>query len=141
MDVVNYVHYNRFGTAVDLLKKESPDAFDSILKRLRDRATSAEEMSRISELKDLRNLRPCVDANSMLRIHGGPENAELPLDIRHPLILPIKHAWTRLIVLRGGSRWAFLYFNANARTVLDNTGRQKKFLSGCLRSFNCFYLI
>ena len=49
MDIVNYVQYNRFGAAVDLLKKESPDAFDPIFKRLSDRATIAEEMSRISE--------------------------------------------------------------------------------------------
>ena len=32
IDVVNYVQHNRFGAAVDLLKKESPDAFHSILK-------------------------------------------------------------------------------------------------------------
>ena len=35
----------------------------------------------------------------MLRIDGRLENAELPLDTRHPLILPSKHALTRLIVL------------------------------------------
>ena len=50
-DIVNYVQYNRFGAAVDMFKKESPDAFDSTLKRLSDRATSAEEMNRISKLK------------------------------------------------------------------------------------------
>ena len=38
MDIVNYVQHNRFGAAVDLLKKESPDAFDPIFKRLCDRA-------------------------------------------------------------------------------------------------------
>ena len=58
MDIVNYVGYNRFGAAVDLLKKESPDAFVSILKSLSDRATSAEEISRIAELKSLPNLWP-----------------------------------------------------------------------------------
>ena len=51
MDVVNYVQYNRFETAVDLLKNESPDAFDSIWKRIGDRATSAQKMSRIAEPK------------------------------------------------------------------------------------------
>ena len=51
MDVVNYVQYNRFATAVDLLKNKFPDAFDTILKKLSDRATSTEEMSRIAELK------------------------------------------------------------------------------------------
>ena len=42
MNIVNYVQYNRFGAAVDLLEKGSPGAFDSILKTLNDRATSAE---------------------------------------------------------------------------------------------------
>ena len=56
-------------------------------------------MSRIAELKSLRYLRPCVDANSMLRIDGRLESAELPFNIKHPLILPSKHALTRLIVL------------------------------------------
>ena len=87
------------GPLLICLKKESPDAFNSILKRSSDRATSAEEMDRIFELKSLRNLRLCVDANSMLRIDGRLENAELPLDTRHLLILPRKHALTRLIVL------------------------------------------
>ena len=82
-----------------MLTKESPDAFDSILKRLSDRATSAEETSRISELESLCNLGPCVEVNSMLRIGGRLKNAELPLDTRHPLIFPSEHALTRLIVL------------------------------------------
>ena len=99
MDIVNYVQYNRFGATVDLFKRESPDAFDSLLKRLSDRATNAEEMSRIAELKSLRNLRLCIDANSMLRIDGRLENAKLPLDTRRLLILPSKHTLTRLIVL------------------------------------------
>ena len=88
LDIVNYVQYNRFGAAVYFHKKESPNAPDSILKGLSDKANSAEEMSRIAALKGLRNLRPCVDANSLPRIDGRLENAELPLDTRHPLILP-----------------------------------------------------
>ena len=100
MDQINYVQYHRFGTAVDLLKKESPDALDSILKRFSDRTTSAEEMSSIAELKSLRNLYLCVDPNSMLRISGRLENAELPLDTKHPPVLPSEHTPTRLIVLR-----------------------------------------
>ena len=86
------MQYDRFGAAVGLLKKGSPHAIDSILKRSSDRATSAEEMSLIAELKSLRNLLPCVDANSMLKIYGRLENAELPFDTRHPLALPSKHA-------------------------------------------------
>ena len=35
----------------------------------------------------------------MFRVEGRLENAELPIDIKHPLILPGRHALTRLIVL------------------------------------------
>jgi len=35
----------------------------------------------------------------MLRVDGRLENAELPVDSKHPLILPGRHALTRLIVL------------------------------------------
>ena len=37
-------------------------------------------MSRIAEMKTLRNLRPCVDADSFVRVEGRLENADLPLD-------------------------------------------------------------
>jgi len=40
-----------------------------------------------------------VDANSLLRIEGRLENEELPVEIKHPLILPSKHELTQLIVL------------------------------------------
>ena len=44
-------------------------------------------------------MRPSVDSNSMLKIDGRLENAELPLDTKHPLIFPSKHALIRLVVL------------------------------------------
>ena len=99
LDTVRYVQAQRFGAAVEMLKMDSSDAFDSILKKLNDRADNAEDMWRISELKTLRRLRPCVDADSMLRIDGRLENADLPVDAKHPLILPGRHALTRLIIL------------------------------------------
>ena len=99
LDTVRYVQAQRFGAAVEMLKMDSSDAFDSILKKLNDRADNAEDMRRISELKTLRRLRPCVDADSMLRIDGRLENADLPVDAKHPLILPGRHALTRLIIL------------------------------------------
>ena len=56
-------------------------------------------MRQVSELRTLRNLRPCVDRDLLLRIEGRLENADLPLDTKHPIILPSRHALTRLIVL------------------------------------------
>ena len=70
-----------------------------MLKKLQSNVNSAEQRRKINELKTLRNLRPCVDAEFMLRVEGRLENAELPIDTRHPFILPSRHALTRLIIL------------------------------------------
>ena len=35
----------------------------------------------------------------LLRVDGRLENAEHPTDTKHPLILPGRHPWTRLIIL------------------------------------------
>ena len=94
LDLIKYVQYKRFGTAVELLRVNSAVAFDSIIKKLSDRVSNTEDMRLISELKTLRNLRPCVDDDSMLRVDGRLENAELPVETKHPLIFPSKHPLT-----------------------------------------------
>ena len=58
-----------------------------------------EHVRRVAELKTLRNLRPCVDNNLMLRVEGRLENADFPTDTKHPLIRPSRHPLTRLIIL------------------------------------------
>ena len=82
-----------------LLKKEIPDAFEAIVKRLSDKATNTTEMNLILQVKSLRNLRPCVDSNSMFRVEGRLENSELQIDVKHQLILPGNHPLTWLVVL------------------------------------------
>ena len=99
LDVVKYVQSNYFGAAVDCLKNNFPDKFDSFLKCMSKKTVDVDDLRRISELKTLRPLRPCIDAGSILRVEGRLENAELPLDAKHPIILPSPHALTRLIAL------------------------------------------
>ena len=99
LTVIRYVQHRCFGAAVKLLKRNSPDASESILKKSSDSANSADDLKRISELKTLRSLRPCVDADLALRVDGRLENAELPSDAIHRLILPSRHAFTKLIIL------------------------------------------
>ena len=96
---VKYVQGRCFGAAVDSLRRGSPDGFDAILRRLNEKRCDLESTRRINELKTLRNLRPCVGQDSLFRIDGRLENAELPIDAKHPIILPGRHALTRLIVL------------------------------------------
>ena len=98
VNIVKYVQFQRFGAAVKLLRKESPDEFESILKRLGSNTNDPESKPRLNKLKTLRNLRPYVDLDNCLRIEGGLENADLPLDSKHPLILPGRHPLTGLIV-------------------------------------------
>ena len=98
-DAVRHVQSRRFGPAVEMLKTDSSDAFDSILKKLNEKAVNAEDIKRSSELKTLRRLPPCVDTASMLCVDGRLQNAELPEDAKHPLILPRRHTLTKLIIL------------------------------------------
>ena len=62
VDIITYVQSLYFGAAVKLLQEKSPDAFELILKKLSEKAVSAEDFRRIAELKTLRRLRPCVDS-------------------------------------------------------------------------------
>ena len=96
--MIKYVQWRCFGPVIDSLRRGSPDDFDSILLRLKKRGDSENER-RINELKSLRNLRPCIGSDLLLRVEGRLEKAELPIDTKHPIILPGRHALTRLIVL------------------------------------------
>ena len=93
---VKYVQGRCLGTAVDSLHKGTPDEFDAILRRLNEKRCDPESTRRINKLKMLKNLRPCIGLDSLFCADWRLENAELPTDAKHPLILPGRHA---LIVL------------------------------------------
>ena len=78
--IVKYVQFRCFGAAVELLSKESPDEFDSIIKRLYSNAKDPDSSRQLNELKTLRNLRPCVGLDNLLRVEGRLENASFPGD-------------------------------------------------------------
>ena len=99
MKVVKYVQARRFGDVIRPLSQGSPDDFEAVLKRLSQGVATPDNTRRVNELKTLRNLRPCVGPDSLLRVDGRLENAELPIDTKHPIILPARHPLTRLIVL------------------------------------------
>ena len=66
--IVKYVQFRCFGAAVKLLSKESPDEFDSIIKRLYSNAKDPDSSRRLNELKTLRSLRPFVGSDNLLRL-------------------------------------------------------------------------
>ena len=99
LKIVQYVQLKNFGSVIEPLRRGSPDDFDAILRSMNDKRKNSDDLRRINELKTLRNLRPCVGADSLLRVEGRLENSELPIDSKHPIILPGRHPLTRLIVL------------------------------------------
>ena len=122
---------------IELLRQRSSDAFVSILKKLTDNAMNSDDLRRISELKSLRDLRPCVDDRQMLRVDGRLENSELPVDSKHPLILPGSHALTRLIVLNehvlaGHAGPSYVLMKTRQRFwIIRGISCVKRYLSDC----------
>ena len=97
--LLRYVQNECFGSAVEFLKENSPDEFDTLLRKLSAKTNNVIEMHFLNELKTLRKLRPCVGPDLILRVEGRLDNASLPVDTKHPIILPGRHALTRLVVL------------------------------------------
>ena len=96
---MQYVQLKTFGSVIEPLRRGSPDDFDAILGSMNSKRKNSNDSHRINKLKTLRNLRPCVGADSLLRVEGHLENSELPIDSKYPIILPSRHTLTRLIVL------------------------------------------
>ena len=99
VEAIGYVQRQCFGPALEVLDNGSADDFEIFIKRLRNLAVNSEQTRQVNELKTLRNLRPCLGPDSILRVEGRLENADLPTDTKHPIILPSRHALTRLVVL------------------------------------------
>ena len=97
--LLRYVQNECFGSAVEFLKENSPDEFDTLLRKLSAKTNNVIEMHFLNELKTLRKLRPCIGPDLILRVEGRLDDASLPVDTKHPIILPGRHALTRLIVL------------------------------------------
>ena len=99
MDVVKFVQRTHFGAAIKLLQEKFSDAYDVILKRLGNSSSYLEHLRRVSALKTMQNLRPCVDNDLILHVEGRLENANLPTNNKHPLILSSRQPLTRIIIL------------------------------------------
>ena len=82
-----------------MLNNCSADDFEIFIKRLRNLAVNSEQTRQVNEFKILRNLRPCLGPDLILGGEGRRENADLPIDTKHPIILPSRHVLTRLVVL------------------------------------------
>ena len=99
VEAIGYVQRRCFGPALEVLNNGSADDFKIFIKCLRNLAVNSEHTRQVNELKKLRNLRPCLGQDSILRVEGRLENTDLPTDTKHPIILPSRHALTHLVVL------------------------------------------
>ena len=94
-------------------------------------------MHHVRELKTLCNLRPCVGPDSMLGVEGSLEDASLPVDTKHPHLLPGRHALTRLIVLseHSNARHAGLSYTLMQTRqqfwIIHGISSVKRYLSDC----------
>ncbi|XP_064635215.1 uncharacterized protein LOC135492596 [Lineus longissimus] len=56
--------------------------------------------ARVMKKSVLRSLNPFLDADGVMRVGGRLQHADLPYDVRHPIILPSSHHISVLIVRR-----------------------------------------
>ena len=99
VEAIGYVWRLCFGHALEVLNNGGKEDYEIFMKRLRNLAVNSEQTRQVNELKTLRNLRSCLGPDSILRVGGRLENADLPTDTKHLINLPSKHALTRLVVL------------------------------------------
>ena len=99
VEAIGYVQRQCLGSALEVLNYGSTDDFKIFIKRLCNLADDSEQTRQVNELNTLHNLQPCLEPNSILRVEGRLENADLLTDTKHPIILPSRHALTCLVVL------------------------------------------
>ena len=81
------------------MKESSSDEFDTLLKNLSAKTNNVFEMLHLNKLKTLRKLRRCVGPDLILRVKGRLDNAAFPVDTKHPIIFPGRHALTAVDLL------------------------------------------
>ena len=85
-----------FGATVDSVRRGSLDDFEAILRPFNEKRCDPESTRQNNELKTLKNLLPCVGLDSLFCVDRRLKIAELPIDAKHPIILPGRHALTRI---------------------------------------------
>ena len=94
--LIAYVQKQSFGPVMEKLSENSPDCFEEIIKKL---SLKTGKKKYLKDLLTLRCLRPRLRPDGILCVEGRLKAADLPTDEKNPLILPFKHAFTRLLIL------------------------------------------
>ena len=96
---IKYVQSQWFGPAMVSLSRGNPDDFEAIVHKTKRHATNPEQTRLADELHIVINLRFSIGPDELLWVEGRLENADLPTDTKHPIILPGRHQLTRFVVL------------------------------------------
>ena len=96
--LIIYTQMDHFQKVIEAMRTSSPDCFEDTVRKLVKNA-SGKKQKILRDFLTLRCLRPCIHSDGTLRIEGRLENADLPTDEKHPIILPSRHPLTRLLVL------------------------------------------
>lgn len=72
--------------------------------------------TKVESMKKLKPLNPFLDANEILRVGGRLENADIPFEQKHPIILPQGHAIVEMFLRSEHER----LLHAGTQTVLAN---------------------
>lgn len=68
----------------------------------------------LSKNSNILNLNPFIDADGILRVGGRLRYANVSYNCKHPILLPGKHAFTRLIIIHEHER----HLHAGAQATL-----------------------
>lgn len=69
---------------------------------------------RVNKNSSLVSLNPYIDASDVLRVGGRLRHADVSFDSKHPILLPGKHAFTRLLIIHEHER----HLHAGAQATL-----------------------
>jgi len=68
----------------------------------------------LSKNSNILRLNPFIDSNSVLKVGGRLRYTSVSYNYKHPILLPDKHAFTRLIIIHEHER----YLHAGAQATL-----------------------
>ena len=77
--------------------------------------SSIKSVGSVNKQSSILKLTPFLDADGILRVGGRLKNSSLPFDAKHPILLPSKHPFTRLLIIYEHER----SFHAGAYNTLS----------------------
>jgi len=74
----------------------------------------------LSKNSNILRLNPFIESNRVLRVGGRLRYASVSYNIKHPILLPGKHAFTRLIIIHEHERHLHAGTQATLMAVRQN---------------------